>query len=357
MSPSTKRPTSYDVARLAGVSRTTVSLVLNNVQTVHISPETRRKVLEAARKLHYFPHASARRLAQGRTATVALVWHRGPDANYRDAFLPALLQGLTRVLKRHDYHLIFRPLEPDEPDEVFLELARGHYADGLILSGPRADMPYLEELHQQGYPLVLHGQIPGTEIPWVDVDNIQGARLAVEHLLRLGHRRIGLITNAPLAYVASRQRLEGYRQALAAANIPFDESLVRYGNFDEQSGEEAMRSLLELEAPPTAVFVASDMVALGALKAIWDRGWRVPHDIALVGFDDITTSRFTTPPLTTVHVPALRLGEEVGRMLLDVIEFGFTSPPQMLLQTTLVVRASCGAQVDKEGGGNQNDGR
>ncbi len=347
-----KRPTSYDVARLAGVSRTTVSLVLNNVQTVHISPETRRKVLEAARKLHYFPHASARRLAQGRTATVALVWHRGPDVNYRDAFLPALLQGITRVLKQHHYHLIFRPLEPDEPDEAFLELAQGHYADGLILSGPRADTPYLDELHRQGYPLVLHGQLPGTEIPWVDVDNVQGARLAVNHLLRLGHRRIGMITNAPLAYVASKQRLEGYQQALAEAGLAYDEQLVRYGNFDEQSGEEAMHALLDLHPRPTAVFVASDMVALGALKAIWDRGLRVPQDIALVGFDDITTARFTTPPLTTVHVPALRLGEEVGKMLLDVIEFGFTAQPQVLLQTTLVVRASCGASTSasSEGG-------
>ena len=343
MSPSPKRPTSYDVARLAGVSRTTVSLVLNNVRSVHISAETRRRVLEAARKLHYFPHASAKRLAQGRTSTVALVWHRGPDVDYRDAFLPALLQGLTRVLKRHAYHLIFRPLEPDEPDEVFLELAQGHYADGLILSGPRADMPYLEELHRQGYPLVLHGQLPGAEIPWVDVDNVQGARLAVEHLIRLGHRRIGMITNAPMLYVSAQQRLEGYRQALSAAGLSYDEHLVGYGNFDEQSGVEAMQALLRLDDPPTAVFVASDMVALGALKAIWDKGLRVPEDIALVGFDDITTARFTTPPLTTVHVPALRLGEEVGRVLLDVIEFGFSPQPQVLLPTSLVVRASCGA--------------
>ncbi|RMD58600.1 LacI family transcriptional regulator, partial [Candidatus Parcubacteria bacterium] len=179
------------------------------------------------------------------------------------------------------------------------------------------------------------------------VDNVQGARLAVEHLIRLGHRRIGMITNAPTTYVAAHQRLEGYRQALDGAGLPYDEHLVRYGNFDEQSGEVAMRELLAATPPPTAVFVASDMVALGALKAIWDQGLRVPEDVALVGFDDITTARFTTPPLTTVHVPALRLGEEAGKVLLDVMEFGFTTRSQVLLQTTLVVRASCGATTSR----------
>ncbi|HFC08940.1 MAG TPA: LacI family transcriptional regulator [Chloroflexi bacterium] len=350
MASSPKRSTSYDVARLAGVSRTTVSLVLNNAPNAHISPETRQRVLEAAHKLHYYPHASARRLAQGRTATVALVWHRGPDADYRDAFLPALLQGITRALRQHGYHLIFRPLEPDEPDDAFLELAQGRHADGLILSGPRADSPYLEALHQQGFPLVLHGQLPDSDIPWVDVDNRQGARQATEHLLSLGHRRIGMITNAPLDYVASRQRLEGYRQALAEAGVTPDEAWVQWGNFDEESGYRAMQKLLACLPRPTAVFVASDMVALGALKAVWDAGLRVPQDVAIVGFDDLTTTRFTIPPLTTVRVPAFRLGQEAGNLLIEIITRGKAFQPHILLQTSLIVRASCGAAITPKGG-------
>ncbi len=346
--PSPKRSTSYDVARLAGVSRTTVSLVLNNVPNVHISPETRQRILEAAQQLHYYPHASARRLAQGKTATVALVWHRGPDADYRDAFLPALLQGITRALRAHGYHLIFRPLEPDEPDDAFLELAQGRHADGLILSGPRADSPYLHALHEEGFPLVLHGQLPDSEIPSVDVDNCQGARQAVEHLIRLGHRRIGMITNAPLDYVASRQRLEGYRQTLREAGLPVEESLVRIGNFDEESGYHAMQSLLAQPTPPTAVFVASDMVAMGALKAVWDRGLRVPDDVAIVGFDDLAATRFTIPPLTTVRVPAFQLGHETAEQMMEIIAHGAPAHPHILLPTSLVVRASCGAPATSE---------
>ncbi len=337
-----KLPTSYDVARLAGVSRTTVSLVLNNAPAAHISPETRRRVLEAARQLGYFPHAAARRLVQGRTMTVALIWHRGPDANYRDAFLPGLLQGLASVLHQQGYYLLFRPMEVHESEQVILELAQGRHADGFVISGPRADDPVLLDLHERGFPLVLHGQLPGTDIPFVDVDNVAGARQAVEHLLRLGHTRIGIITNAPLSYVSARQRLEGYRLAMRAAGIEPSPEWIQYGNFDEASGRRAMQALLQVRPRPSAVFVASDMVAVGARYALWEAGLRVPEDIALVGFDDLPLAAYTVPPLTTVHVPAQALGRAVGELVLQRIQGA--SVASRRLSTTLVVRASCGAR-------------
>ncbi len=338
-----RRPTSFDVARLAGVSRTTVSLVLNNAPNAHISPETRRRVLEAARQLGYFPHAPARRLAQGRTMTVALVWHRGPDANYRDAFLPGLLQGLTTALRQQGYHLLFRPIDPHESEEIVLELAQGRHADGLILSGPRAQDPILQRLVRQNFPLVLHGQVPGMDVPFVDVDNVAGARQAVEHLLRLGHTRIGVITNAPLHYVSARQRLEGYRQALEAAGLSPRPQWIQLGNFDEASGRRAMQALLQARPRVTAVFVASDMVALGARYALWEAGLRVPQDIALVGFDDLPLAAYTIPPLTTVHVPAWELGYTAGQMMLQRLEGRSVNSHR--LPTRLVIRASCGAQA------------
>ena len=346
---SRSRPTSRDVARLAGVSRTTVSLVLNNVPGVKISPETRQRVLEAARQLNYYPDVSARRLVSGKTHTIALVWHRGPDAVYWDAFLPGFLQGITRAARRYGYHLLFRPIEQDEPDDAYVELARGHHTDGLVLSGPRADDPHLLGLHRDGFPLVLHGQLPGTDIPSVDVDNVRGAIQAVRHLLALGHRRIGLITNAPLAYTSARQRLDGYRQALEEAGLVPDDDLVRFGDFDEESGRRAMSDLLDLPSPPTAVFVASDMVAIGALRAILDRGLRVPEDIAVVGFDDIAAARFVSPPLTTIRVPALGLGWTAGELLIRIIEQDVPNQTQVLLETELIVRQSCGAQKAKGG--------
>ncbi len=338
-----ERPTSRDVARLAGVSRTTVSLVLNNVPDVHISPETRQRVLEAARQLGYYPDASARRLVSGKTHTIALVWHRGPDQMYRDAFLPGLLQGVTRAARRYGYYVLFRPIEPDEPDDAYVELARGRHTDGLILSGPRSDDAALTQLYQDQFPLVLHGQLPDTDIPSVDVDNVQGARIAVEHLLRLGHRRIGMITNAPLAYTASQQRLEGYRRSLEGWGLPYDENLVRYGNFDEESGLRAMERLLTLNPRPTAVFVASDMVAIGALRALREHNLRVPEEIALVGFDNIAAARFITPALTTVHVPAFGLGWAAAELLIRIIEGDQPAETQVRLETELIVRESCGA--------------
>jgi DNA-binding LacI/PurR family transcriptional regulator len=340
-----KRPTSHDVARLAGVSRTTVSLVLNDVPGIRISPEVRQRVLEAARSLNYYPDVTGRRLADGRTHTIALVWHRGPDRAYRDSFLPGLLQGITDSARRYGYYVLFRPIGPDEPDDSYVELARGRHTDGLILSGPRSDDPHLLQLHQDGFPLVLHGQLPGTDIPFVDVDNVHGGKVAVEHLLALGHRRIGMITNAPLAYTSSQQRLEGYRDALTAAGLPYDERLVRQGNFDEESGQTAMEALLALEEPPTALFAASDMVAMGALRAIRGGGLRVPEDIAVVGFDDITAARFMTPGLTTIHVPTFGLGWSAAELLIRIIEQTPPLEPQVLLNTDLVIRQSCGATL------------
>lgn len=339
------RPTSRDVARLAGVSRATVSLVLNNVPDVHISPETRQRVLEAVQQLNYYPDVSARRLVSGRTHTIALVWHRGPDQMYRDAFLPGLLQGATRAARRYGYPVLFRPMESDEPDDAYVELARGRHTDGLILSGPRSDDTALLDFHREGFPIVIHGQLPGTDVPSVDVDNVQGATAAVEHLLRLGHRRIGMITNAPPAYTASRQRLEGYRQALETAGIPYDEELVRYGNFDEESGRQAMEALLSLGERPTAVFIASDMVAIGALRALREHGLRVPEDMAIVGFDDIATARYLTPALTTVHVPAFGLGWSAAELLIRIIEGDLPNETQVRLETQLVIRESCGTNA------------
>jgi LacI family transcriptional regulator len=317
--------------------------VLNDVPDVRIGSETRQRVLEAAHRLNYYPDATARRLVSGKTHTLALVWHRGPDPTYRDSFLPGLLQGITRAARHYNYHVLFRPIEPDDPEGSYVDLARGRHTDGLILSGPRFDDPHLQQLHQDGFPLVLHGQLPNSDIPSVDVDNVHGGTAAVKHLLALGHRRVGIVTNAPLAYASSRLRLDGYRQALEQANIPYDEDLVQYGNFDEESGCVSIEALLMLDEPPTAVFVASDMVAIGALRALRDQGRRVPEEIAVVGFDNITAARFITPALTTFHVPTFGLGWSAAELLIRIIKGDHPKQTQVLLDTELVTRESCGA--------------
>ena len=333
---STVRTTQRQVASEAGVSRTTVSLVLNDVPDAHISPETRRR-------LNYYPDAAARRLASGKTRTIALVWHRAPDRTYRDAFLPGLLEGISRAARHYGYHVLFRPVEVDEPNGAYVGLVRGRHTDGLILSGPRCDDSHVRGLYDERFPVVLHGWLGDVDIPSVDVDNVQGAMMAVEHLVKLGHRRIGMITNAPLAYAASRQRLEGYRAALVRAGIEADDGLVRTGNFDEESGYAAVKKLLALPEPPTAVFVASDMVAMGALRALHEKNVHVPEQVAVVGFDDITAARFITPALTTVHVPTFGLGWSAAELLIRIIDEDHPQEMQVRLDTELVVRETCGA--------------
>ena len=344
-----ERPTQKLIAETAGVSRTTVSFVLNNVPDVNISPETRRRVLEAAARLNYYPHAAARRLVSGQTHTIALVLHQGPTQTYSDAFLPQMLQGVSQAARRQGYHVLFYPIDPQEDTKSYVELMRGRHVDGLILSGPRSDDTHLLELHAEGYPIVLQGQLPETAVPFVDVDNAVGAGLAVEHLVALGHRRIGMVTNAPLSYTAAQQRLGGYRRSLEQHGIDYEPSWVRHAYFDEESGERVANELLANGVGLTALFVASDAVAYGVLRSIRHRELQVPRDVALVGFDDLPTSRYVVPSLTTVRLPAFGLGWAAADLLIRLINHNEVEETQVILDTELVIRRSCGALANQAG--------
>jgi LacI family transcriptional regulator len=225
-----------------------------------------------------------------------------------------------------------------------VRLIREQQVDGLILSGPRSDDPLLHELAEDRFPLILHGRPDDCEFPCVDVDNQSGAYQAVSHLIGLGHRRIGFISNAPLSYSGAQDRFAGFRQALGEHNLPVERDLVRTANFVPESGQAAMEQLLQRAEPPTAVFVASDVVAVGALNAILNSGRQVPEDVALVGFDDIFLAAYTRPPLTTVRVPAYGLGWTAAEILITLIE-GDEDVASVTLETELVIRESCGANL------------
>ncbi len=342
---SKSRPTQRQIAEEAGVSRTTVSLVLNDVPGVHISPETRQRIIEVARRLNYYPDAAARTLVSGRTHTIGFVLCQSPDRIFADAFLPEVLRGVGDAMQENGFRVLIHSVEDVSAPEAYIGLVREKHTDGIILSGPRSDDEQLPRLKAEGFPMVLLGQLPGSGIPFVDVDSVGAAKQAVKHLVGLGHRRIGMITNASLAYTAARDRLAGYRQALEEAGLSFDEELVRYGDFREESGRVAMDQLLDLPDPPTAVFVASDLVAFGALVAIKGRGLRVPHDVAVVGFDDVQLAHYVDPPLTTVRLPAYKLGYGAAMLLTQLIGGRPVEKREILLQTELIVRQSCGAHV------------
>ena len=278
------------------------------------------------------------RLAGGRSHVIALVLHQSPEQVASDAVLAETLRGLSAAARAGGFRVMVELITPGGPDVSYTSLLREQHADGLIVSGPRSDDPSLLELVAGGFPIVLQGSLPDVAIMSVDVDNVVGARGAVEHLLSLGHRRIACITNARLVYTAAQERLAGYTQALAAAGIERDPSLIAEADFDAPSGHAAMAGLLA-RTTFDAAFVASDVVALGAIGALREAGRRVPDDVSLVGFDDIPLAAYFDPPLTTVRLPAFELGHAAGRALLERLADRATAH-RTLLPTELIVRGS-----------------
>jgi LacI family transcriptional regulator len=337
------RPTQRQIAEEVGVSRTTVSLVLNDVPGTRITPETRRRILEVARRLNYYPDAAARTLVSGRTQTIGFILCQSPDCIFVDAYLPEVLRGVGEAVQESGFRVLIHSVADVTAPDAYIGLVREKHIDGIILSGPRSDDQQLPRLKAENFPVVLLGQLPSSGIPFVDVDNVGAAKQAVGHLIELGHRRIGMITNAPLAYTAARDRLSGYRLALEEAGLEYAEELICYGDFREESGSEAMGQLLDLPQPPTAVFVASDLVAFGALLEVKRRGLTIPDDIALVGFDDVRLAHYVNPPLTTVRLPAYEQGYRAATLLTQLIGGEPVEEQGILLRTELVVRRSCGA--------------
>ena len=335
-----RRPTSLDVARLAGVSRTTVSFVLNQHRDARISPETRRRVLEAAATIGYHANVSARNLAAGSSRTIGVVLLQSPEQAAVDALLPEVLRGLAEVLRQDDYRVLLEPLPLGE--RAYGSLLRSRSVDALVVSGPRSDDTELAGLAAEGQAIVLLGSLHGSPVPSVDIDNRAAARSVVEHLVALGHRDIACVTNGPLAYTSAAERLAGFRDVLDRHGLAAPSTRIAEASFDAESGRAAMRRLLHAGAPPSAVFAASDVIAFGVVGALREAGFRIPTDISVAGFDDIPLAAFADPPLSTVRTPAYDLGEAGGRILLDRLN-GRTVPARTVLTTDLVVRASSAA--------------
>lgn len=336
---SAKRATSFDVARLAGVSRTTVSFVLNKVPGIQISEATRRNVLEAARQLNYHPNESGRRLSSGKSRMIGLVLLQSAEQVFNDAFLLQVLVGLEEAASRSGFHVLLKHIKESPPYE-YSQLINENHVDGIVFSGPLQEDPLLIELHSRGFPIVLMGQMPDTVIPYVDANVTLGAETAVNHLVSRGYSRIGMITNASFRYATARQRRDGYCRALKAANYDIDETLIRQGDYTPASGFEAMNTLLDAPDRPDAVFVASDVVAIGAMQAVKQRGLRIPQDIAIIGFDDIPTAGHLDPPLTTIRLPAFGIGWAAGERAIRLILGEELEAQGVLLETELVIRQS-----------------
>ncbi len=326
------------IARLAGVSRSTVSRVVNDHPNV--KPEVREHVWQIIRQTGYQPQAAARSLVTKRTNVIGLIIPQAVTALFTDPFFPLLIRGITESCNARGCHLMLSLFTGQvDPDDLYRQVVRGGYLDGVAVASTTLDDPLVRRMMDDGVRFVSVGAHPDRRVNYVDVDNVSGARMAVEHLLRQGRRRIATVTG-PRDHVAGRDRLAGYRQALELRSIAYDQALVAEGDFTEDGGRAAMQRLLP--HAPDAVFAASDMMGVGAMKALREVGRRIPDDVAMVGFDDLPVASIVEPGLTTMRQPIDRLGTMAAEMLLDLIEGKVEGPQHVILPVQLVVRESCG---------------
>jgi len=332
-------PTLEEIARLSSVSRSTVSRVVN--ESPNVSEETRAKVLAVVKQLDYQPNAVARSLAAGCTRILGLIVPSGVTAMFHDPFFPVFIPAVTSACSAHGYSVMLWLAELMDEERMIRQVLRNGLLDGVIVFTIHLSAGIISEVVASNLPYVLIGQhsAQAPDAAYVDVENRGGARQVVMHLLRKGYRRIAHIAG-PTDTVCAQHRIAGYRDALGTWRRRIDEDLVVAGDFTEARGYEAMKELLPRR--PEAVFAGNDMMALGALRACRDSGVRVPQDMAVVGFDDISLSAKSNPPLTTVRQPSDRMGIAATEMLLDILETGDAIPRQIVLPTELVIRQSCG---------------
>lgn len=338
---STEKLTIRQIAELTGVSRSSVSRVLNNHPNV--SAEMREKVKAVIVETGYQPDPIARSLSGHRSNIIGLVIPLAVRNLFEDPFFPRLMQGISQGCNSHDYTLsLFIFHSGEEERKLHYRISRNRLLDGIIVTATRTGDPLIPQLLANEIPFVVHGRHEDPRVSFVEVDNEAGAYSAVSHLLRLGRRRIGHIAG-PSTSLAAQDRQNGYLKALQERGILVDESLIARGNFTETSSYEATHRLLPHK--PDALFVASDSMALGALRALREAGKRVPDDVAVVGFDDMPQAATTDPPLTTVRQPIRRAGVLAVEMLIEILEKGEGTPRRIILPTELVIRASCGCQL------------
>jgi LacI family transcriptional regulator len=338
MKRSSNNITIRDVAQLAGVSPATVSKVLN--ETSYVSHETRTRVLSAIEKLNFRPNTIARSLKKNRTLTIGLV-----TDDLEGVFTMSMMRGVEAVASAQGFSVFLCNSYGDmRREREHLDVLLAKQVEGVILlSGYR--------VRERGAPALPLGTLPvvylyqythDVNAPCVLPDDLDGGRIGTRHLIAAGRKRIGLI-NGPAHYEATHQRLQGYREALESSGLPYDPMLIRVGKWHEHSGYEIARDLMQLPQPPDALFCMSDSIAVGALDALHELNIRVPEDVALVGFDNRHFSQHQRPPLTTIGLPLVEMGNLAGKLLLSAILDNQRETGLQYVPCELVQRLSCGA--------------
>ena len=331
------------VAQASGVSRATVSRVVNGDKRV--SPATRRTVEKAIEHLGYSPNRAARSLVTRRSDSIGLVIPEPTTRLFGDPFFPRLVRGISEMLTASSLQLVlFFPQSRSDEERLRAYLVGGH-VDGVLLVSLHGDDPLPGYLVGADIPVVVGGRPPnGTSISYVDMDNVDGARAAVAHLASIGRRHIATVAG-PRDMSVAADRLQGYREAIAAAGMRYEPELEVSADFDQEIARQLFAELLLTHPEIDAVFAASDPMALGVLQALRAAGRAVPRDVAVVGFDDSTIATAAKPPLSSVRQPIEEMGREMTRMLLASLAPAGRVTRRLFLATELVVRASSGGDA------------
>jgi LacI family transcriptional regulator/LacI family repressor for deo operon, udp, cdd, tsx, nupC, and nupG len=332
-----KTPSLVDVARRAKVNISTVSRTIN--QTGKIGLETQERVRKVMREMGYKPNRVARRLRtrEGNTHLIGLI-----IPNIQNIFFADLARGVEDVAYKHNFAVLLCNYDEDPAKELFyLDVMQSESVDGIILPPIHEDDPAVLQVVKNGTPVVcVDRSLSNVNLDKVEVDNHRGAFEAVEHIIKQGHRRIGLI-GGPADSSTGRERLLGYKDAHAQAGLSVKTELVRFGDFKQESGQRLTEELLALSEPPTALFVCNGLMTTGALETIYARGLRIPKQIAIVGFDELPLAAVFNPPLTVVRQPAYEVGKCAAELLLKRLEEPKRPSTSLKLLPTLIVRKSC----------------
>jgi DNA-binding LacI/PurR family transcriptional regulator len=331
-----------DVAKRANVAPSTVSRVI--ADSPRISEKTKKKVREAMKELGYHPNFIARSLANKSTQVIGLVMPSSADKVFQNPFFPEVIRGISKAAHEKKYALQMSTGESE--DEIYdgvIEMLQGRRVDGVILLYSRIHDKITKYLQKNQFPFVVIGKPykKTEEITHVDNDNYRAAKEATEHLIELGHERIAFV-GGNLNYVVTVDRLLGYEEALKHAGLPYRKEYIVHEEFLKEGGQEAMKELLSLEEPPTALVVADDLMALGVLNTLDEMNLSVPDDISIVSFNNVLLSELSRPPLTSVDINIFQLGYEAAKNLIQKVENPNEPIKRIIIPHTLIKRCSCG---------------
>ena len=329
-----------DISKKVGKSITTVSRALNNYDDVN--PETKKMIQGAAEEMGYRPNIIAQRLQKQKTDTLGFIIPTfGP--RFSDPFFSEFLAGVGNTASDLGFDLLVSTQPPGEKEyKAYHKMMDGQRVDGFIIVRTRRNDDRINDLLKQGFPFTVFGRIEGrNDFPYVDEDGIYGMRQIADHLVGLGHTRIGCIAPDPeLMFAATR--LEGLKSGLAAHNIQINGSMHKIGDLTQKGGYMQAKAIMNDPNPPTAIVACNDLMALGAISAVQDLGLEVGKDISITGFDDIPLAEYSHPPLTTVHQPIYQIGGMVCEMLKKIIMGQELERKQILLKPSLIIRESSG---------------